>query len=664
MQAVIRRKGGINEETKPEILSPAGNTKAFLAALAAGADAIYCGLRQFSARMAAKNFTLEQLASLVNLAHSQGTRVYLAFNNLLTTSELVKAGQTIDLVSRKVKPDALIVQDLAMLEIVKQTGFTGQVHLSTLANVSFPGALKRLQAMPGVSRVVLPRELSIDEIKAMAEACPHDLGLEVFVHGALCYGVSGRCYWSSYLGGKSGLRGWCVQPCRRRYSQDGRKRRFFSCLDFSADVLTKVLLSIPAIRAWKIEGRKKGAHYVYYTTLAYRTLRDQGRDPQAKKEALALLEQALGRTGTHYNLLAHRPQQPLQNNTPTGSGLLVAKVRGSKAKPYIEPRLDLLAGDTLRVGYEDAAWHCRIDVAKPIPKGGTFYLPLPKGKKPPKDTPVFLVDRNESALAAKLAHLQESLTLVQGNFRSVFPLRLPTPSRKHNKPMQMKVLRKAEARLPRGAVGLWLAEDGKTRLPKGNTSRIWWWLPPVLWPADQEQLLAQINRLLAKGARRFVLNAPWQMAWFKQRRQLAIWAGPFCNIANPLAARAIKLMGFDGVILSPELSRKDFIQLASKSPLPTGVVIRGNWPLCLSRSWPSDLKTGRAFTSPLGEKAWARRYGNTYWLFPNWPIDLSGHQQTLFEAGVGLFVHLEEQVPAGIEIKRRPGLWNWEMKLK
>ena len=116
----------------------------------------------------------------------------------------------------------------------------------------------------------------------MAAQCPDDLGLEVFVHGALCYAVSGRCYWSSYLGGKSGLRGRCVQPCRRFYHQKSQNGRFFSCYDLSIDVLVKVMLDIPAIHAWKIEGRKKGPHYVYYTTRAYQLLRDYARkDPQA-----------------------------------------------------------------------------------------------------------------------------------------------------------------------------------------------------------------------------------------------------------------------------------------------------------------------------------------------------------------------------------------------
>ena len=168
--------------------------------------------------------------------------------------------------------------------MARQAGFAGELHLSTLANLSHPAGLRIAHEL-GANRVVIPRELNLDEAKAMADACPADLDLEIFVHGALCYSVSGRCWWSSYMGGKSGLRGRCVQPCRRLYThaRDDRGLRAFSCMDYSLDVLTKPLLDIPRIKAWKIEGRKKGPHYVYYTVSAYRLLRDKPQRRPSKK---------------------------------------------------------------------------------------------------------------------------------------------------------------------------------------------------------------------------------------------------------------------------------------------------------------------------------------------------------------------------------------------
>ena len=152
----------------PEILAPAGGKKAFLAALAAGADAVYCGLKSFSARMAAENFTLDELARLSNLAHDRGVKVYVPFNTLVKSDELAEAGRIMDALNRWVRPDALIVQDLALVSLARQTSFTGEIHLSTLANVTFPDALEMVRRFPQVKRVVLPRELNIDEVKAMS----------------------------------------------------------------------------------------------------------------------------------------------------------------------------------------------------------------------------------------------------------------------------------------------------------------------------------------------------------------------------------------------------------------------------------------------------------------------------------------------------------------
>ncbi|MDD3083194.1 MAG: U32 family peptidase, partial [Desulfobacterales bacterium] len=306
----------------PEILAPAGNKPAFLAALAAGADAVYCGLKKFSARMEAANFTIEELSGLTALAHEQKTRVYVAFNSLIRSDEIAQTASLVQSLVRNVGPDAMIVQDLALISLARQLGFSGEIHLSTLANAGFAAALHPIRRNLDIQRVVIPRELNIDEIKTLAGSCPPGLDLEVFVHGALCYGISGRCYWSSYLGGKSGLRGRCVQPCRRHYEQGGRIRRFFSCQDLSLDTLVKTLLPIPQIRAWKIEGRKKGPHYVYYTVKAYQMLRDHGDDSRMKKSAMDLLAQALGRPSTHYRFLPQRPWNPVDTDRQTGSGLL------------------------------------------------------------------------------------------------------------------------------------------------------------------------------------------------------------------------------------------------------------------------------------------------------------------------------------------------------
>jgi putative protease len=666
MSQIVRRKAGDYIGPKPEILVPAGNKDAFLAALAAGADAIYCGLKSFSARMAAQNFTIEDLTALAALARQRGTHVYLTVNTLVKPQELQTLGEQLDHVQRTVKPQALIIQDLAVLEIAKQIGFTGEIHFSTLANVTMGSILKRLPKMFGVRRVVLPRELNIEEIKMMGKACPKDLSLEIFVHGALCYAVSGRCYWSSYMGGKSGLRGRCVQPCRRRYLQSGSKNRSFACQDLSLDVLVKALAGIPNISAWKIEGRKKGPHYVYYTTTAYKMLRDEGNDPKVKKAAIQLLERALGRQGTHYHLLPQRPQSPVDIKAPSGSGLMVGTVRGAHNKPFTEPRIELLAQDKLRIGYEDDAGHQTVSLSKAIPKKGKFYFTRFKGPRPRNGTAVFLIDRREPYLLGQMQKLEDQLGDGKKSAAPVsgFNLRLMPGSPKPPHLWLMHVRRNPGRRMRKTSAGLWMNFDQLKHVQKDDAKHTWWWLPPAIWPEHEIQWQQHVAQLVQLGARRFVLNAPWQTALFKHRAGLNLWAGPFCNIANPIAIRGFKMMGGKGVIVSPELGSADLEALAAKSVLPVGVVISGFWPFCVSRVLAEGFKTGQPFTSPKGEQGWVHRFTHLYWVYPNWQVDLRGVQAQLKKAGYRMFVHLDEPVPKTVKIKRRPGMWNYDMGLK
>jgi len=652
---------------RPEILAPAGNKASFLAALAAGADAVYCGLKQFSARMAAENFTIPELAQLTGLAHERKTAVYVAINTLIKPDELDDAGRLINQLSRQVRPDGLIIQDLGLLSLARQAGFQGEIHLSTIANVSFPKALDIIRGMPDISRVVLPRELSIDEIKAVAENCGEDLSLEVFVHGALCYAVSGRCYWSSYMGGKSGLRGRCVQPCRRLYEQAGARQKFFSCRDLWLDVLAKLLVDVPQVSALKIEGRKKGPHYVYYTTAAYRLIRDFPDDRDAKKAVSEYLDYALGRKGTHFYFLPQRPFSPIDVEDHTGSGLLVGKIQGPGKKPYLEPRMALFNNDVLRIGYEDEPWHRIYRVKKNVPKKGNLYLNFSEKDRPRNGAAVFLIDRREGELDQSMAELEKQLDEIKAPTAHKASFRADRPQRaiKQFQPFDITVYREMPAEKPgkQQHVGVWLT-TGEPEMPITDDYRVWYWLPPVIWPDEEQAFAALVDKALSQRCRNFVLNAPWQIALFPNDAKLHLWAGPFCNTANDLAAEVLSFMGFSGVIVSPELGKTDYTKLPAKSPLPLGIVLSGNWPLCISRSISDAIAPEKPFVSPKGEHAWIRRHGSNYWVYPNWPVDLTGVRDQLKKIGYRVFVHINEPIPDAITMKKRQGLWNWDIGLK
>ena len=650
----------------PVILAPAGNRQAFLAALAAGADAIYCGLKQYSARMTAKNFTIETLKPLADLAHDRSVEVYIALNSLLKPDDLNRTLAIIGQLERIIRPDALIVQDLALVALARQAGFSGQLHLSTLANVGFPSALSPVDNLLGIHRVVIPRELTIDEIKQMATACPPEFDLEIFIHGALCYAVSGRCYWSSFLGGKSGLRGRCVQPCRRLFTQKKQRERFFACRDLSLDVLVKVLRPIEKIKAWKIEGRKKGPHYVYYTVSAYRMLRDEGTDTKIRRAAVKLLERALGRPGTHYHFLPQRPRNPIDISARTGSGMLIGSTQGPARLPYVKLREDLYRGDFIRIGYEDQPWHHRIRVNRAIPSRSKLYYKPKAGKLPPKGTPAFLTDRQEPALGEMIHRLENvmALPLPALSRKSAVPATLLRPVEKRPKPMEMHVYPSMGKEKTSPNDGIWLFSGTLSKLPNHRLIELWFWVPPVIWPQTEEAMKRRIQGVIARGGRRFVLNAPWQTALFPLVEGLNLWAGPFCNLANPLAVQMLIDLGFKGAIVSPELDKSACLSLPQQSPLPLGIIASGNWPLCLSRIVSDQLKIDQAFISPKRETAWIAQHDDTYWMYPNWQIDLTSHRQLLLKVGYTLLVHMIDPPPAGLEMKKRPGLWNWSTGLQ
>ena len=645
----------------PKILAPAGDKNSFLAAIAAGADAIYCGLKIFSARMEAQNFSIEELSGLTKLAKSRHIDVYIAFNSIIKESEQEKVFKILCKLCRFVDFDALIIQDIAMINLADKAGFKKEFHLSTLGNCTFPSGLKTTKQL-GFKRIVLPREFTIDEMKNMARNTPEDIELEVFIHGALCYCISGRCYWSSWFGGKSSLRGRCVQPCRRIYDQKGHKKRHFSCMDFSADVLVKVLKTIPQITTWKIEGRKKSPHYVYYTVKAYKLLRD---DPKKKKEALSYLDYAMGREFTHYNLLSQRIMNPLDHSSETGSGLFAGRIK-NPASPYFITREALFPSDLLRIGFEDEQSHSIQRVTRAVPKKGKFYLNKKSKFKIKKGTSVYIIDRRGQELATVIKALDAELAdLEETTIRPVENRYKESPKKKavkaKGKTQEITVSRGKVRQIHANAqTGVWISTRGYSVPP---SSKNWLWLDPVLFPEEENICFDYIAKAIKKGAKNFVLNAFWQVSFFKNPKQLNLWAGPFCNITNSNTVNLLHQQGFSGAIVSPELDQDTFCSLPQKSNLPLGAVIYGNWPLGISRIISKDLKKNQAFTSPMGETGWISKHNNNYFVFPNWHLDLTSKKDQLEKAGFSLFVTIHETIPGGIKVKNRPGLWNWNLKL-
>lgn len=323
-----------------ELLAPAGSFPAFEAALEQGADAIYVGAPGFNARALSRDFTYAEIDSMIRQAHGKRVKLYIAMNSLVKEDELPAAVEALSCF-QQMGPDALILQDIGLLYLARTWFPDLTLHASTLMSVHNSLAAEELIRL-GCERVVLARELTIEEMEEIYRKTGAEI--EVFVHGAMCFSYSGLCMFSSLHGGKSSLRGQCVQPCRRHYSwmQPGGQRRavqrkgegqyLFSMNDLCAvDMLPD--LQQAGIRCLKIEGRMKSARYVANTVAAYRMALDNlnksdKEQEEVLREAHRLLDEAMARKRSTGYMLARQPLGVISPQHSGSSGQFLGRVKG------------------------------------------------------------------------------------------------------------------------------------------------------------------------------------------------------------------------------------------------------------------------------------------------------------------------------------------------
>jgi len=274
-----------------ELLSPAGSMESVIAAVQNGADAVYFGYGDFNARRNAKNFTQEEAAAAVSYCHLRGAKAYLTLNTLLTDRELPAAAEVAAHAS-DVGMDAVIVQDLGVVRMLRQTVPDLPIHGSTQMTIHSLDGVEQCADL-GMDRVVLGRELSRDQIAYLCQHSP--IELEVFGHGALCMCWSGQCFFSSVIGGRSGNRGLCAQPCRLKYGWNGQADEYpLSLKDLSMAGHLKELSDM-GVACLKLEGRMKRPEYVAIVTGIYARAIREGREPTPQE--IDILKQAFSRQG-------------------------------------------------------------------------------------------------------------------------------------------------------------------------------------------------------------------------------------------------------------------------------------------------------------------------------------------------------------------------------
>ncbi|MDO5117143.1 MAG: peptidase U32 family protein [Eggerthellaceae bacterium] len=328
----------------PELLAPAGGMEQLKAAVRFGADAVYLATDRFGMRQRAINFTMDELACAVRYAHEAGVDVHVTCNILMYDSDIAQLPEYYEALDA-LGVDALIIGDLGAAALARKYAPNIALHVSTQASVANAEAARVWQDL-GASRIVLARELSLDQISALRQELPDDLELEAFVHGAMCMAVSGRCLISSYLTGRSGNRGHCTQPCRWNYQafapasepdgesphdacglpgaytpllleEEKRPGEFFELEQdsYGSFIMNAKDLNMLAhvhelaeigVDSLKIEGRNKKAFYVATVVNAYRQVLD-GADPAAFAEELLTISHRPYGTGFYFGMAPQAP---------------------------------------------------------------------------------------------------------------------------------------------------------------------------------------------------------------------------------------------------------------------------------------------------------------------------------------------------------------------
>jgi len=382
----------------PELLAPAGSIESFHAAIDAGADAVYLGLDDFNARLRAKNFTAKTLSYLVPYAHSKNVKVYVTFNTLVKQSELKRAISMLFQLEQ-IGIDALIVADPGIINIARNHFPELKLHGSTQMGFhNSAGAVAA--ARMGLKRIVLSRELTKDEIRTISKNSK--IELEIFIHGALCYSISGMCLASSFLGGASGNRGRCTQVCRRMFkSSDNEEGYFVSPKDFcTIDHIQ--FFKENHISSLKIEGRMKGPEYVHSVVTAYRMVLDK---PGSIDKAREILDSDMGRAKCSFFLDGIKAEKILDKNS-SGTGIYIGKITyKGDCIIHVNGSIELHESDRIRIQPPTELKGTAVNVLSSEMANNKLVIHLKNSVECEIGYPVYLVSR-KTALAPLKCHEQ------------------------------------------------------------------------------------------------------------------------------------------------------------------------------------------------------------------------------------------------------------------
>lgn len=602
----------MNQNNKMEILAPAGDGDALRAAVFSGADAVYLGLTAFSARKTAGNFTPEQLKQAVAFCHARSVRVYVAVNTTIYADELQQLAQAIQAIA-DAGADAVIVQDLAAAALARQMAPELAIHGSTQMSVHTLAGAKML-AEEGFSRVILARELTLAEVTHIAQNC--GIEVECFVHGALCMSVSGQCYMSAFLGGRSGNRGSCAGTCRLPFGANGTKGFHLSLKDLSA-VEELPRLQQAGVCSAKIEGRLRPAEYVASAVDACLAARE-GRAYNQQ-----LLRDVFSRSGFTNAYLESKIGSEM-------FGVRTAQdtAAGKKALPqvrelYRRERQKIPVHYTVTCEEEGVKLLAKDnDGNSAIVYGLDAPQPAEKDQRPAVERALFKTG-GTPFVASDLTVQGQALGFLPGSQwnelrrevlekllqkrEAVHPIpcqeaQLPQFSN-HKKPRHPALQARFESweqvpsqpELIKQLHSIILPISQAAKVPKALRSKTLLELPRVMFGGLEDAVVRAIAATKDQG---FLGYLAHNIAHIKLTQGLPVYGGFGLNITNPLSAQQYAELGLRGLTVLPEV---EVGQMESIEPgVPTAALVYGHMPLMLTRACPMHNVTDCAHCKAKG----------------------------------------------------------------
>lgn len=626
--------------TPMEILAPAGDEEMLRAAVFSGADCVYLGIGKANARQGAKNFTPAELVKAVAFCHARNCKVYAAINTLVPQGKATPMEEAVQ-AAVQAGCDAIIVQDFATAHQVRLLAPQMPLHASTQMSIHSLAGVQQMAQM-GFSRVILSRELSLTEIEYIGKQSP--IELEVFVHGALCVSVSGQCYMSAFLGGRSGNQGSCAGPCRlpfealpggawegtappqtaKRKNKTETEAHHLSLRDLSVlEALPR--LSQAGVCSAKIEGRLRGPDYVAFVVDAAKKARN------ANPYDTQTLEQIFSRSGFTDGWFSGKLGGDMFG-IRTQTEKSAAKTASAKAREFYRreaPRVPIQATLQLKPGsglltITDGVYTVTQPIPGPFSPSETDTDPLLTASlEKTGGTPFFITQTNIQTgglhLPAALVNNARRQALAQLLALRETPYTLPAPSLNKNteglvpptgwpvwagsaqtgteqnpaacKPPLLRARFEKVSRMPTKGLErvpqLVLPLSEAHQVPANLRHKTWLWLPRVLFGNREQQAAAQIAQTADLGFAGYEIGNLGQLPLCKG---LPISAGFSLNITNSTTAEILAQWGCQTLTLSPEITLAQAAQIANYAQLPPGTTLNllayGHMPLMVTRACP------------------------------------------------------------------------------